>query len=174
MRAPRLSRRTSIAMLAIVAGLVAISVALVSTIGSSADPSGPTDQGKAIKPVPPLDPDDVDAEDRKEEPDPLAKQDDPFATGFGALTKHKVTVRITSRGPAKMGVRYRDDKGKMERLVNGSFETTRKFRGKFPLVQVAAQVLSAGGSVRCEIVIDGSRMVTRSRDGLYRVVVCAA
>ena len=154
MRTSHLSRRTVLAMIATVLGLVAISVAAFGGSGSSSG-SGPGQSNtRAIEPVAPIDPDDKDAG----KPDKKSSVDltDPFATSFGAKAKHKVTVRVTANGAANIAVYYRDRK-KPKVLSPGS-EETRTITARYPLAAVSLQLPGDAPGVAtiatCTIVID--------------------
>jgi hypothetical protein len=164
MRKSHLSRRTVLAMIATILGLVAISVAAFGGSGSSSG-SGPSQsKNRAIEPVAPIDPDDKDAgrPGKKSSMDPS----DPFATSFGAKAKHKVTVRVAANGAANIAVYYRDRK-KPKVLSPGS-EETRTITARYPLAAVSLQLPGDAPGVAtiatCTIVIDDvevSRVSTR-------------
>ena len=165
MQPPDLSRRTVIAVGAIVAGVVVIAVALLGGSGSSENPAAASGPGKSIEPVEPLDPDDKDAgKPKKNDVDDLT---DPFASNFGTRAKHKVTVRATGNGSVNIGVHYRDRKKPKAVYANG-FQETRTITTRYPLAAITIQIPGtapgAATIATCTIVIDNvevSRKTTR-------------
>lgn len=164
MRKSYLSRRTVLAMISTVVGLVAIGVAAFGGSGSSGG-SGPGQSNtRAIEPVAPINPDDKDAgKPDKESPTDFA---DPFATSFGAKARHKVTVRVAANGAANIALHYRDRK--KPRTLAPGFEETRTITARYPLAAVSLQLPGSRPGVAtvatCTIVIDGvvvSRESTR-------------
>lgn len=145
------------------------------TAASSSEQAAPDARdGTVIDPVAPLDPDDSDATRSTGSEEPVPDVTDPFGTGYGAEANHRVRVRVISTGLMGVGVKYRDKKGTKEELVYDSYETSRQVRGRLPIVAVTFQILSANGSGRCEIFIDGTKVASKSMKGLYNVQVCYA
>jgi hypothetical protein len=168
MHVPDLSRRQIVAWVAVVAGIVAVILALLG--GSSSDGGG-VDRTQNVNPVAPLDPDDADAKEAKKD-DPLDDLGDPFANSFGAKVRHKVTVRFTANGPATAGVRYRDGKSAQKRTFTGSYTVTRTFKSRFPTVQAAMQIYPPASSGSCTVTIDGSQVSSYATNKRFGVVVC--
>jgi hypothetical protein len=168
MHVPDLSRRQIIALMAVVAGIVAVILALLG--GSSSDGTG-ADRTQNVNPVAPLDPDDADARD-VEKDDPLDDLGDPFASSFGANVRHKVTVRFTANGPATAGVRYRDRKKWQKKTFTGSHSVARTFKTRFPTVQAAMQIYPPASSGSCTVTIDGAKVSSYTTKKRFGVVVC--
>jgi hypothetical protein len=156
MRMPNLSRRTALATLAIVVGLVVIGVAAFGGSGSSSKGGSASDTKGAVKAVPPIDPDDQDAEQPKKAE--AVDLTDPFASGYGAKGRHRVKIRVTGNGYVNIAVSWRDRQDRKEFAARAHSET-RTVRGKFPLAFVAIQLpgnLPGGASsATCTIEIDG-------------------
>ena len=171
MHVPELSRRTTIALVAMIAGVVAITLALLS--GTNSDGAGP-DRTRSIDPVEPLDPSDADAQDLKDDKktDPLADLDDPFALGFGGNFKHKVVVRVTANGPGRVGVRYRDRPEWSKKTFTGSYSTSRTTKSRFPIVQAALQIYPPASTGTCTVIIDGTQVSSYTTNKRFGVVVC--
>jgi hypothetical protein len=169
MRLPDLSRRTIFAVVAVIAGVVAITLALLSDTESNGA-AGP-DRTQNINPVAPLDPDDADAKNAKKT-DPLKDLGDPFATGFGGKVRHKVTVRFTANGPATAGIQYRDRKTQQKKTFTGSYSVSRTFKSRFPTVQAAMQIYPPATTGTCTVIIDGAQVSSRTTNKRFGVVVC--
>ena len=114
LRVPDLSRKQVIALVVVLAGLVGITLALLSGSGSSDGATGSAgnkDTNLAIDPVEPIDPNDADADnpaDLVKTANPLSPLADPFASSYGGDFKHKVTVRVSADSALRYGVRFRD------------------------------------------------------------------
>jgi hypothetical protein len=170
MRMPDLPRRTTLATVAIVIGLVVIGVAAFGGSGSSSKSGSGSDTKGAVKPVAPIDPDDQDAERPKEE-EPVDLTD-PFASGYGAKGRHRVKIRVSGNGYVNIAVSWRDRQDPKE-LAARSHSETRTVKGKYPLAFVAMQLpgnLPGGASsATCTIEIDGvqvAKVTTRKKGAL--------
>lgn len=169
MHVPDLSRRT-VALVAVIVGVVAITVALLSGTGSDGVRRA-TDRAQSIDPIAPLDPNDADAKTPKRK-DPLKNLDDPFAAGFGVNAMHEVTVRVTANGPGGVGIRYRDHRKWAKRAFTGSYSTVRTLRSRFPTVQVAVQIYPPSTTGSCSVSIDGEQISAYTTNKRFGVVVC--
>lgn len=172
MQIPDPSRRTLLALVSVVAGIVAITLALLSGSDPDSGGQGP-DRAASIDPVEPLDPDDAGATggDEDEDVDPLDSLKNPFSASFGGKVKHKVTVRATANGPAGVGVRFRgEDQNKQ--TFNGSFSTSRTIKSRFPMVQVAVQIYPPSTTGSCTVIIDGQEVSSYTTKKRFGVVVC--
>lgn len=175
MHVPDLSRRKTIALVAVIVGIVAITLALLG--GTHSDGAARPDRTRSIDPIAPLDPNDADdaddADDKSAKREsPLKDLDDPFATGFGGNVKHKVTVRATANGPAGFGVRYRDRPTWSKRSFTGSYSTTRTIKSRFPTVQVAVQIYPPASTGSCTVIIDGEQVSSHTTNKRFGVVLC--
>jgi hypothetical protein len=171
MRVSDLSRRTILALVAAIAGVVVITVALLS--GTDSNGTAGSDRTQNINPVAPLDPDDVGAKTDEKKTDPLEDFGDPFATGFGGNLRHKVTVRFTANGPATAGIQYRDRKTQQKKTFTGSYSVSRTFKSRFPTVQAAMQIYPPATTGTCTVIIDGAQVSSRTTNKRFGVVVCA-
>ena len=170
MHVPDLSRRT-VALVAVIVGVVAIGVALLSGTGSDRPPAS-SDGARSIDPIAPLDPNDADAKTPKAKKDPLEDLGNPFASGFGGNVKHEVTVRVTANGPGGVGIRYRDHRKWTKRTFHGSYSTTRTLKSRFPTVQVAVQIYPPSTTGSCSVSIDGEQISAYTTHKRFGVVVC--
>ena len=168
---PDLSRRSTIALVAVVAGVVAITVALLSGSGSSDRATNPAPGSSAgIDPVAPLDESQADANPKKR--DPLLDVTDPFSGGFGITSKHKVVVRLSAGGGAQAGIRYRDEREEQRTFTSG-YTATRTIKSQFPIVMVGIQNFPGSSSATCTIEIDGVKVSSNSTKEPYGVVICS-
>jgi len=163
-----LSKPTLVALVIVVAGALAITVALLS--GSSSPNSGNPGQnraGRAVEPVDPINPNDTDAQQPTADLPKALDVTDPFAASFGESSRRKVTVRVTGNGAVNVGIYFRDKKQDSQRVVNGSFSQTRTFKGRFPMATIAIQVYGeqlpgSATTATCTIVIDGVEVAKQS------------
>lgn len=165
LRLSRLSRRTVIALVAILTGIAIIAGALFGGSGSS-DPSPTQDRPSgAIEPLEPIDPDDPGAVGPKGEPTPLNLNDPFFPTAFGASNRREVTVRVSGNGYVNVGLYYRDRK-KPRLMVVRAHSATRTFKGRFPMAAIAIQLPGnlpgSASRATCTIVIDGVEVDTET------------
>jgi len=166
-RKPGLTKPTLVALVVVVAGALAMTVALLSGSGSpNGGASGQNGENRAIEPVAPINPSDAEATQPADVGGKPLDVTNPFAVSFGAAGRRTVTVRVSGDGAVNVGVYYRDKKEPTQRLVTGSFSKTRTFEGRFPMVAVAIQVPGnvPGTATRatCTIEIDGIEVVTKS------------
>ena len=173
LRVPELSRRQAIALVVVVAGVVAIGLALFA--GSGSDGATPdSSRPQAIDPVEPIDPDDADADDPQELKDtlnPLSPLADPFATSYGGNFTHKVTVRVSADSALRFGVRFRDGY-ETDKIVQGGATITRTVKGGYPLAQVGMRTAPNSTRGSCSITIDGVKVSSYSTNKRLGVVVC--
>ena len=173
LRVPELSRRSAWALVVVVAGLVAIGLALFG--GSGSDGATPdSSRPEAINPVEPIDPDDADAKEPKDLRDvvnPLSPLADPFATSYGGNFKHKVTVRVSADSALRYGVRFRDGY-ETDKIVQGGATITRTVKGGFPLAQVGMRTAPNSTRGSCSISIDGVEVSSHTTNKSLGVVVC--
>jgi hypothetical protein len=175
LRMPDLSGRTLMAIVVVMAGIVAMLVALLSS-ASSPTSDNPRQSGKqsAIEPVVPIDP-----EDAGQRPDTKEKRidpKDPFATGFGKSARREVTIRVTGNGTVYVATFYRDKEEPSRRRVSGAYSTTRTFKGKFPMASVVARlpgnIPGAASRATCAITIDGVEVASQTtKDGDLAICV---
>jgi hypothetical protein len=177
LRVPDLSRRSTIALGAVVAGIVVILLALFggsdSSDGATGDGGSGTKAG-SIEPVEPINPDDPDArtpEDLKDGVNPLKRLADPFASSYGGNFRHKVTVRLSADAALQYGVRFRDGY-EAEKIVSGGATITRTVKGGFPLVQVGMRTAPNSKRGSCSVSIDGVEVSSNATNKGLGVVVC--
>ncbi len=172
MRKSYLSRRTVMAMIATVVGLVAIAVAALGGSSSSGGSEPGQDNNTVIEPVAPIDPSDKEAgKPAKETPmDPS----DPFAISYGAKGKHKVTVRVTANGYANIALYYRDRK--KPKVLAPGFEETRTIKSRYPVAAVSLQLPGTKPGVAtvatCTIVVDGIEVSRESTRKPWVIQAC--
>ena len=174
MKTPDLSRRTIMAFVAVVAGVVVIATAFMSESGPSEASSRAPSPGKAIKPVEPLDPDDRTADNPRKED--LDDSTDPFAASFGSRDRRKLTISVSGNGYVSFKLYYRDRK-KPRTVVSSNFTETRNIEGRFPLAAVVMQVLPSnvpGWATRatCTITIDGTEVSQESTNEPWALKAC--
>ena len=171
-RMPDVSRPTLMASVVVMAGVVAILVALLSSSSSpnSDDPRQSSGRSRAIEPVPPINPEDVEQAPAQAEkgPDPA----DPFGISFGRSARRDVVVRVTSNGLVNMSLSYRNKKKPSQRVVNGSFSDRRTFKGRYPMASLVLQIPGSpktrlrlpgtATSATCSITIDGVLIAKRT------------
>jgi hypothetical protein len=165
-----LSRPTLVAAVLVMVGAVAIVVALLSGSSSSDEANPVPSRTQAIDPVAPLDPDDVGAPDPNAA-DPLANRKDPFAFSYGSRARHEVTVRVTSDGPARVGINFRKGRDQLKNF-SGSYSVTRTITSRFPVVQVAMQVVPPSSAGSCTVTIDGVRVSRNTVNKSFGVTFC--
>ena len=173
---PELSRRQSIALAAVVAGLVVVALALFGGSGSDGGSAEASRPGDLIEPVPPIDADDPDArnlEDLKNGDNPLNSLADPFGTSYGGNFEHKITIRVSSDAPLQYGVRFRDGH-EFKKIVTGGDTYTRTVKGGFPLVQAGMYMAPNGTRGSCSITIDGVKVSSYSTTKGMHIIVCTA
>jgi hypothetical protein len=174
LRVPELTRRQAIALVVVVAGVVAIGLAMFAGSGSDGATPDSSRNNEAIDPVEPIDPDDADADDPKDLKDsinPLSPLADPFATSFGGNFKHKVTVRVSADSALRYGVRFRDGY-ETDKIVQGGATITRTVKGGFPLAQVGMRTAPNSTRGSCSISIDGVEVSGHTTHKSLGVVVC--
>ena len=167
-----LAKPTLVALVVVVAGALAITVALLS--GSSSPNSGNPGKNRevgAIKPVEPIDPNDNDARTTKKI-DPLDSKSDPFAASFGKKGKHKVVIRVTADGPAGVSVRYNDGRSVKKKTFTGSYTSTRTFTSRFPTVGVIMQIFPPSSTGTCTVTVDGERVSNKTTNEQWGVLAC--
>ena len=171
LRMPDFTRRTLMATVVVLVGIVAILVAALSSSSSpNADNPRQRNNPTAVEPVPPINPEDVD-------PEPAASgkpvnPNDPFAVSFGRSSRRDVTVRVTANGMVNMSVSYRNKKKPSQRVVNGSYSDTRTFKSRYPMASVVLQIPGSpksdvrlpGTATRatCTITIDGVQVTKQT------------
>jgi hypothetical protein len=166
-----LTKPTLVALVVVVAGALAITVALLS--GSSSPNSGNPGKNRevgAIKPVEPIDPNDKDAGSAKKI-DPLDSKSDPFAASFGEKAKHEVVVRVTADGPGGVSIRYNDGRDKRTSFT-GSYSSTRTFSSRFPTVGVVMQIIPPSSTGSCTVTVDGKRVSNHTTNEQWGVLTC--
>jgi hypothetical protein len=176
MQMPDLSRRSVIALVVVIAGMVAIALALFGGSGSSNGATGGSNgsTNRAIDPIAPIDPDDADAKDPqalRDATNPLSPVADPFATSYGGNFKHKVTVRVSSDSALRYAVRFRDGY-EADKVVSGGATITRTVKGGFPLAQVGLRTAPNSKRGSCSITIDGVKVSGNSTNKSLGVAVC--
>lgn len=178
MRIPDWSRRTWIAVIAVVVGAIVILLALVG--GSGGSSSNGASDGSSTDDLPEgvqtnLTPSPIPSGgfDSKTGGTPLLDTlKNPFSAAYGSNIPHKVTVTVKADGALRFAVRFRDGKGTIERVVAGGYSVTRTVKGPFPIAQVGMQNgpdVSAGS---CSITIDGVRFSHNPAKGRFGVAVC--
>jgi hypothetical protein len=182
LRMPDFTRRTLMATVVVLAGVVAILVALLSSSSSpNADnPRQSSNRGSAVEPVPPINPEDVD-------PEPAATASpvnptDPFAVSFGKSARRDVRVQVNANGAVNMSLSYRDKKKPIRRVVNGSFSETRTFKSRYPMASLVLQIPGSpktsirlpGTATRatCRITIDGIEVAKQTTTKPGGLVFC--
>ena len=174
MKMPAMSRRSALAVTAMVVGLAVIALALVGGSGSSGGGAA-SSKDKAIEPVAPIDPEDKVARDLGDDDDEVIDPMDPFAKSFGVKVKHKVTVRVSANGTVFVKTRYRGGKSS-QRAVTGSYSATSTIKGASPIASVAIQLPpnlpGAASSARCRIVVDGIEVADKTTTESGSVTVC--
>jgi hypothetical protein len=161
----------------VMAGILAMLVALLS--GSSAPNSDNPAQSrrKAVEPVAPLNPHDAAVKKSGPSAKP-ADPADPFAVSFGKSGLRKVTIRIVGNGLVNFSVSYRDHKGDSKRQVSGTYSRTRTIRGRYPLVSLAIQIPGGipGSASRatCTITIDGVEVDEKTTSKAGYLMFCIA
>ena len=174
LRMPELSRKQVIALVVVIAGLVAILLAMLSGSDSSDGATSGSGSNQAIEPVAPIDPNDADADDPaalKKNANPLSPLADPFATSYGGNFKHKVTVRVSADSALRYGVRFRDGY-EADKIVAGGATITRTVKGGFPLAQVGVRTAPNSTRGSCSVTIDGVQVSSHSTNRGLGVVVC--
>lgn len=178
MRIPDWSRRTWIAVIAVVVGAVVIVLAIIG--GSGGDDSTNGSNGSSTDDLP-------QGAQTNLTPSPLPSGDfgsksggtplldtlkNPFSAGYGSNIPHKVTVTLRADGAFRFGIRFRDGKGTIEKLATGQYTITRTVKGQFPVAQVGMQngFDVTGGS--CSITIDGVEFAHNPSRGRFGVAVC--
>ena len=176
LRMPDLSGRTLMAIVVVMAGIVAMLVALLSSSSSptSDNPRQSSNRSKAIEPVAPINPEDV--EPRPASTGKPVNPTDPFAISFGKSARRDVTVRVTGNGFVNMSESYRNDKKGSQRVVNGSYSATRTFKSRYPMatvaVQIPAQLPGSASRATCTIAIDGIEVAKQTIDRPGYLVFC--
>lgn len=171
LRVPDLSRRQIIALVVVVAGLVAIGLALFGGSGSGGPKNG-TQGNQAIDPVSPLDPRNEDAGGPDSKNNPLSDLTDPFATSFGGNFRHKITVRVSSATILRYAVRFRDGHEE-DRVVSGGTTISRTIKGGFPLVQVGVRNAHDSSRASCSVSIDGVKVSSNTTHKRLGIVICS-
>lgn len=167
-----LTKPALVALVVVVAGALAMTVALLS--GSSSPTNGnpaKSSEKRVIEPVDPINPNDTDAGNPNKKIDPLDNKDDPFAASFGEKTRHKVVVRVTADGPAGISVRYNDGKSARKNFI-GSYSSTRTFKSRFPTVGVVMQIFPPSTTGSCSVTVDGERLSSKTTNEQWGVVAC--
>jgi len=157
------------AAVVVMAGIVAMLVALLSSSSSPNSDNPRQSSNRAIEPVEPIDPGDVEQAPKVEK---TANPTDPFAISFGRSARRNVTVRVTSNGLVNMSVSYRNAKKPKSRVVNGSFSETRTFKGRYPMASVVLQIPGSpktsyrlpgtATTATCTVTIDGVQVAKRT------------
>jgi len=100
-------------------------------------------------------------------------QDDPFASGYGDTSTHRVTVTVRGDGPLLLSYQYR---GRAKKIANANrtFSNSASIDGPYPLAQVFLQVMSPSTFTTCTITVDGSRRVSYTAKGVGHFAVCTA
>ncbi len=172
LRMPGLSRRTLVSLVAVMAGSVAMLVALLSGSSSPTSGSAASSKDKSIEPVAPLNPEDKGRDNDGDTTLPV----DPFGGSFGASGRRKVTVSVSANGYAGFRVYYRDRKEPRSLVANPTFTETRTVDGRFPFAAVVMQVPGyypgAASRVTCKIVIDGTEVSKESATKPWTVNTC--
>lgn len=166
------SRRTLMASVIVMAGVLAMLVALLS--GSSAPNSenpGQNRENRAIEPVAPLDPNDENP-GTSNSTDTLDPRGDPFAASFGEEAKHKVVVRVTANGPGGVLVRYNDGKKEVKTTFSRTYSLTRTFTSRFPTVGVVAQIVPPASTGTCTVIVDGERVARDTTNKPWGYMIC--
>ena len=181
LRMPDFTRRTLMATVVVMVGIVAILVAALSSSSSpNANSPGQRSNQGAVEPVPPINPEDLD-------PQPAATESpvnptDPFAVSFGKSARRDVTVKVNANGAVNMSLSYRDKKKPTKRVVNGAFSETRTFKSRYPMASLVLQIPgSPKTSVRlpgtatratCVISIDGVQVAKQTTTKPGGLVFC--
>ena len=166
LRMPHLSRRDLAAIVVAVAGIVAMTVGMVSSSSAPNSANPAQNRHTDVEPVSPINPRDAAGTRPGPSAEPLDPTD-PFAISFGKSGVHKVTFNVTGNGSVNISVSYRDRKKATPRVINGSFSQTRTIRGRYPLVSLAMQIAGSkipGSATRatCTITIDGVEVVKKT------------
>ncbi len=169
LRKPGLTRPILIALVLVIAGILAMTVALLS---GSSSPSGDaaSSKDKAIGPLAPIDPEDEGKTIDGDEIAPI----DPFAGSFGTSGRRKVTVSVSGNGYVGIKLYYRDRK-KPRTLTASNFSETRTVEGRFPLAAIVIQVPGtfhgAASRATCRIVVSGTEVSQESATKPWEVRV---
>jgi hypothetical protein len=168
------SRRTLMALVVVMAGIVAMLVALLSGSSSPNSDNPAQSNRKAVEPVAPLDPDDV-VQNPSQDIGKALDLTDPFATSYGKAGRREVTVRISGNGAVNVGLYYRDKK-RSTRQVQGSYSVTRTVEGRYPLaavvIQLPGKLPGAASRATCTIVIDGIKVTTQTAKQAGALTIC--
>jgi hypothetical protein len=162
LRVPHLDRWATVGLVLVIAGLTAIILGLLANTSNNG--AAPPTSHKAIDPINPLD----EQGKAKDFGKSLENLSDPFATGFGANVKHKVTVRVSANGPGGLAVRFRHGKRTITGF-SGSYSVTRTFKSRFPTAQVAFQIFKGSSRGTCTITVDGVVVDRNSTTNLYGI-----
>ena len=157
-----MDRWMTVGLVLVIAGLTAIIIGLLASTSNN-NPTPPSSD-KALNPIKPLD----DTGKTKDFGNALKNLNDPFATGYGANVKHKVTVTVKADGPAGVAVRFRHGK-RTVRGFQGTFSVTRTLKSRFPTAQVAFQIFKGSSRGTCTITVDGVRVDRNTTTNLYGI-----
>jgi len=159
------------ALVVVMAGIVAMLVALLSGSSSPNSSSAASSKDEAIEPLAPINPEDEEKTIDNDETVPV----DPLGGSFGTSGQRKVTISVSANGYVGIQLYYRDRK-KPRTMTVGDFKETRAVKGRFPLAAVVMQVPGsfhgAASRATCRIVIDGTEVSQESATKPWEVKAC--